>query len=67
MKYTKDIIISNTEPTTNALWLKPTFDGNYKLYIYNANGWTPLISGDASTGISFEYIQDINDIVIDKN
>ena len=67
MKYTKDIIISNTEPTINALWLKPTPDGNYKLYIYNANGWTPLISGDASTGISFEYIQDINDIVIDKN
>ena len=67
MKYTKDIIISNTEPTTNALWLKPTSDGNYKLYIYNANGCTALISGDASTGISFEYIQDINDIVIDKN
>ena len=67
MKYTKDIIISNTEPTTNAIWLKPTPDGNYKLYIYNANGWTSLISGDASTGISFEYIQDINDIVIDKN
>lgn len=68
MKYIKDIIISNTEPpTTNVVWLKPTLDDTYKLYVYSANGWISLTSEGSSTGLSFEYIQDISDIMINKN
>ena len=63
MKYIKDIIISNTEPpVNNVAWLQPQVKGTYKLFIYGDNGWTSL-SSDNTGGLSFEYIQDVPDIV----
>lgn len=63
MKYIKDIIISNTEPpVNNVVWLQPQAKGTYKLFIYGDNGWTSLSSDDTG-GLSFEYIQDVPDIV----
>ena len=63
MKYIKDIIISSIEPpVNNVAWLQPQTNGTYKLFIYGDNGWTPLAS-DETGGLSFEYVQDIPDIV----
>lgn len=63
MKYVKDIIISTTEPPIpNVAWLQPQNNGTYRLYIYGDNGWSPLVS-DETGGLSFEFIQEIPDII----
>lgn len=66
MKYVKDIIISMTEPPfPNVAWLQPQNNGTYKLLIYGDNGWSPLAS-DGAGNLSFEFVQEITDIVTNK-
>lgn len=65
MKRFENIILSNTEPDTSSLWLKP----DKSLWIYN-NGWEPIVISDFEdavvkiieeriTPISLTYIQNI--------
>ena len=66
MKYVKDIIISMTEPPLpNVAWLQPQNNGTYKLFIYGDNGWSPLASNETGS-LSFEFVQEIPDIVTNK-
>lgn len=63
MVIVKNIVISEVAPDLKEVgWLQPQINGTYKLFIYGDNGWTPLAS-DETGGLSFEYIQDIPDIV----
>lgn len=67
MKYIKDIIISTKEPpVNNVAWLQPQANNTYKLFIYGSNGWASIAS-EESGKLSFKYIQDIPDIITNKD
>ena len=67
MKYIKDIIISTEEPPVNNIaWLQPQSNNTNKLFIYGSNGWASIAPGESGK-LSFKYIQDIPDIITNKD
>lgn len=68
MKVVRNLLISSIEPTdTNVGWLKPLPDGNFKLFFFNNDGWTPILIDITikSVGkLAFQDIGDVPDIVI---
>lgn len=68
MKFIKDIVISTSEPPVhNVAWLQPQSNNTYKLFIYGANGWTPLSSsGEEASNIQTEFIKEISNIIINN-
>ena len=64
MKTIKDIVVSISEPLVNNVgWLKPLSNGTFMLFFFGDKGWTP-ISIESSGELKFQYIQEVQYIII---